>query len=181
MEFFHNLKDKWNILWEKCSPVLRTIGTVFAAIGRAIGTLCKYIFRLRALFMAIPVAVIAVIEAMINTSRLPDTLEYATIGLDFDATQTLFGPFVMHIEQLSRETAVMGRQYFHPGGAGAVVPDDPIPCINTKTTPFLVWSFGGIEENDHSTLSGVTFSPFLCIMQAIINKGGASHAANRNR
>jgi hypothetical protein len=108
MEFFHNLKDKWNILWEKCSPVLRTIGTVFAAIGRAIGTLCKYIFRLRALFMAIPVAVIAVIEAMINTSRLPDTLEYATIGLDFDATQTLFGPFVMHIEQLSRETAVMG-------------------------------------------------------------------------
>jgi hypothetical protein len=108
MEFFHNLKDKWNILWEKCSPVLRTIGTVFAAIGRAIGTLCKYIFRLRALFMANPVAVIAVIEAMINTSRLPDTLEYATIGLDFDATQTLFGPFVMHIEQLSRETAVMG-------------------------------------------------------------------------
>ena len=108
MEFFHNLKDKWNILWEKCGPVLWTIGTVFAAIGRAIGTLCKYIFRLRALFMAIPVAVIAVIEAMINTSRLPDTLEYATIGLDFDATQTLFGPFVMHIEQLSRETAVMG-------------------------------------------------------------------------
>ena len=108
MEFFHNLSDKWNSFWEKCSPVLHKIGVVFAAIGRAIATLGKYIFRLRALFMAIPVAVVAVIEAMINMSRLPDTLEYATIGLDFEATQTLFGPFVMHIEQLSKETAVMG-------------------------------------------------------------------------
>ena len=58
--------------------------------------------------LCICLAVIAVIEAMINMNRLPDTMEYATIGLDFDATQTLFGPFVMHIEQLSRETAVMG-------------------------------------------------------------------------
>ena len=108
MEFFHNLTDKWHIFWGKCSPVLHKIGTVLTAIGRAVSTLGKYIFRLRALFLAIPVAVIAVIEAMINMNRLPDTMEYATIGLDFDATQTLFGPFVMHIEQLSRETAVMG-------------------------------------------------------------------------
>ena len=108
MEFFHNLADKWNIFWEKCSPVLRTIGAVFSGIGRVFATFGNYIFRLRALFMAIPVAVIAIIEAMINMNRLPDTLEYATIGLDFDATQTLVGPFVMHIEQLSRETAVMG-------------------------------------------------------------------------
>ena len=108
MDFFRNLADKWNVFWGKCSPVLRTIGAVFAAIGRAISTLCSYLFKLRALFMAIPVAVVAVIEAMINMNRLPDTLEYATIGLDFDATQTLFGPFVMHIEQMSRETAVIG-------------------------------------------------------------------------
>lgn len=108
MEFFHNLTDKWNNFWDKCSPVLRTIGAVFAAIGKAIVKLGDYIFKLRALFMAIPVAVIAVIEAMINMARLPDTLEYATIGLDFEATQSLFGPFVMHIEQMSRETAVMG-------------------------------------------------------------------------
>ena len=108
MEFFRNLGDKWNIFWGKCAPVLRTIGAVFAAIGRAIAKLWSYIFKLRALFMAIPVAMIVIIEAMINMSRLPDTLEYATNGLDFDATQTLFGPFVMHIEQMSRETAAMG-------------------------------------------------------------------------
>lgn len=108
MEFFHNLADKWKVFWGKCSPVLRSIGAVFSAIGRAISTLGSYLFKLRALFMAIPVAVVAVIEAMINMNRLPDTLEYATIGLDFDATQTLFGPFVMHVEQMSRETAVIG-------------------------------------------------------------------------
>jgi hypothetical protein len=55
MEFFHNLKDKWNTFWAKCSPVLRTVGAVFAAIGRAVEKLGQYIFKLRALFMAIPV------------------------------------------------------------------------------------------------------------------------------
>ena len=33
MDFFRNLADKWNVFWGKCSPVLRTIGSVFAAIG----------------------------------------------------------------------------------------------------------------------------------------------------
>lgn len=108
MEFFRNLSEKLNQIWEKCGPVLRKIGSVFAAIGRAIVTLFRYIFKLRAFFMAIPVAVVAIIQSMINMERLPDTLEYATIGIDFKATDTLFGPFVMHVEQISRETAVMG-------------------------------------------------------------------------
>lgn len=108
MDFFRNLSEKWNQVWEKCGPVFRTIGSVFAAIGRGIATLCRYLFKLRAIFMAIPVAVVAVIQAMINTERLPDTLEYAMIGIDFQATQTIFGPFVMNVEQISRETAVMG-------------------------------------------------------------------------
>ena len=72
MEFFHNLSDKWNVFWEKCSPVLHKIGAVFAAIGRAIATLGKYIFRLRALFMAIPVALAALYLAAQNMARLPE-------------------------------------------------------------------------------------------------------------
>ena len=108
MEFFRNFSETLRSIWEKCSPVFGAIGRVFRAIGRAVATLCKYIFKLRAIFMAIPVAVVAVVQSMINMERLPDTLEYATIGIDFHATDTLFGPFVMHIEQLSRETAVMG-------------------------------------------------------------------------
>lgn len=108
MDFFRNLSEKWNTVWGKCAPVLRKIGSVFAAIGRGIALLGRYIFKLRAIFMAIPVAVIAVIQAMINMERLPDTIEYAMIGIDFKATQTLFGPFVMHVDQISQEAAVMG-------------------------------------------------------------------------
>lgn len=108
MDFFRNLSEKLNTVWGKCAPVLRKIGSVFAAIGRGFALLGRYIFKLRAIFMAIPVAVVAVIQAMINMERLPDTVEYAMIGIDFDATQTLFGPFVMHVEQVSQEAAVMG-------------------------------------------------------------------------
>ena len=108
MEFIRNICDKLNTFWGKCSPVLRKIGLVFAAIGRAFGLLGSYLFKLRAVFMAIPVAVIAVIQAMINMERLPDTLEYTMLGIDFNATQTLFGPVVMNVEQIGRELAVMG-------------------------------------------------------------------------
>ena len=108
MDFIRNFCDKLNAFWGKCSPVLSRIAFVFAVIGRAISKLWSYIFKLRAIFMAIPVAVVAVIQAMINMERLPDTLEYTMLGIDFQATQTLFGPIVMNVEQISREIAVIG-------------------------------------------------------------------------
>ncbi len=108
MDFFRKISEKCSIAWEKCAPVLKKIGAFFSSVGNVFAVLGKYIFKLRAMFMAIPVAVIAVIQAMINMERLPDTLEYAMLGIDFDATQTLFGPIVMNVEQISREVAVTG-------------------------------------------------------------------------
>jgi hypothetical protein len=108
MEFIRIFCEKLVDFWDRCSPVLRKISFVFASIGKAINVLWSYLFKLRAIFMAIPVAVVAVIQAMINIERLPNTLEYAMLGLDFEATQTLFGPVVMNVEQISREMAVIG-------------------------------------------------------------------------
>ena len=108
MDYIRSFCDKLILFWEKCSPVLQRIGFAFTVIGRAFSKLWSYIFKLRAIFMAIPVAVVAVIQAMINMERLPNTLEYTMLGLDFEATQTLFGPVVMNVEQISREMAVMG-------------------------------------------------------------------------
>lgn len=45
---------------------------VFKAIGRVIGSICKWIFRLRGFFMAIPVALAALYLAAQNMSRLPE-------------------------------------------------------------------------------------------------------------
>jgi hypothetical protein len=108
MDFFRKFSEKCVMIWNKCAPVFTVIGNIFRGIGRVFSLLGKYVFKLRGIFMAIPVAVIAVISAMINMERLPDTLEYAMLGIDFDATQTLFGPVVMNVEQISREMAVMG-------------------------------------------------------------------------
>jgi hypothetical protein len=108
MDFFRKFSEKCVVIWIKCAPVFTVIGNIFRGICRVFSLLGKYVFKLRGIFMAIPVAVIAVISAMINMERLPDTLEYAMLGIDFDATQTLFGPVVMNVEQISREMAVMG-------------------------------------------------------------------------
>ncbi len=108
MDFFRNVKEKCGAAWEKCGPAVQKTGAFLTASGRIAKQLGSYIYKLRSMFLAIPVAVVAVIQALINMDRLPDTLEYAMLGVDFDATETLFGPIVMTVEQISRETAVIG-------------------------------------------------------------------------
>lgn len=106
MSFIHDLILKFRQFWAKCQPVFRRIGQVLSTIGKNLGILWKYIYKLRAFFLAVPVAAAAVIQAMRNMERLPDTVEYSMLHLDLHATETLFGPFVLTVEQLSREAAV---------------------------------------------------------------------------
>lgn len=108
MEWFQTLSDKWVALREKMSPVLKKAGEICSHIGSVLKTLGGYLYKLRGAFIAIPVAVVAVIQAMLNMERLPDTVEYTMLRIDPDAAQTLFGPFAMSVVQMSRETAVMG-------------------------------------------------------------------------
>ncbi len=108
MNFMHDFLAKCGEFRDKCRPFFRKIGSICAVIGKNLRILWKYIYKLRAFFMAVPVAAAAVIQAMINMERLPDVVEYSTLRLDFDAAETLFGPIVMTVQQISRETAVMG-------------------------------------------------------------------------
>jgi len=54
---------------------------VFKIIGRVIASICKWIFRLRGFFMAIPVALAALYLAAQNMSRLPEE-----VGINLLAT-----------------------------------------------------------------------------------------------
>jgi len=65
-----SIREKWNQIqlppWlEKTWDILKKIGRVLASIG-------KWIYRLRGFFMAIPVALAALVLASRNMARLPE-------------------------------------------------------------------------------------------------------------
>ena len=69
---------------------------IFGRIGNVIGLVCTWIFRLRRIFMAIPVVILAIRIASANMERLP---EY--VGLNLQSS----GEFAMVV---TRNYAVFG-------------------------------------------------------------------------
>ena len=70
MEKKMSIREKWNQIqlppWlEKTWDILKKIGRVLASIG-------KWIYRLRGFFMAVPVALAALVLASRNMARLPE-------------------------------------------------------------------------------------------------------------
>lgn len=88
--------NKLQEFWQKGQPVREKTGRVFKKIGYVLSQIGKWIYRLRSLLMAIPVAIAAVALAMENMSRLP-----GKVGLNLLAT----GEYEMMV---SRSVAVMG-------------------------------------------------------------------------
>ena len=81
--------QKWKEIWGKISPVLNKIEEV-------IGIICRCIFRLRKVDMAIPVVYLAVQIANANMKRLPEA-----VGLNLQSS----GEFALMV---TREYAVYG-------------------------------------------------------------------------
>ena len=81
--------QKWKEIWGKISKVLKIIEDV-------IGVICRCIFKLRKIFMAIPVVYLAMKIASANMERLPEA-----VGLNMQST----GEFAMMV---TREYAVYG-------------------------------------------------------------------------
>lgn len=80
---------KWKEIWGKISPVLNKIEEVF-------GIICRCLFRLRKVFMAIPVVYLAIRIANENLARLPEA-----VGLNLQST----GEFAVMV---TRDYAVYG-------------------------------------------------------------------------
>ncbi len=72
MNFFESFKEKWNVFHEKNSRVLDTTGSVFGKIGYVIKQIFVWIYKLRKVFLALPVVILSVKIAMVNFARLPD-------------------------------------------------------------------------------------------------------------
>lgn len=108
MNFLQKVKGKWNDFTQKTAPVLRPVGSGLRRFGRDVSVIWSYIYKLRAVFLAVPVAVIAAVEAVINMGRLPALVEFTTLAIEKGAEDALFGSVVLSVQQVSREIAVFG-------------------------------------------------------------------------
>ena len=81
---------------ENVKTAYKKVRVIFGRIGKVIGLVCTWIFRLRRIFMAIPVVVLAIRIAAANMERLP---EY--VGLNLQSS----GEFAMMV---NRNYAVYG-------------------------------------------------------------------------
>ena len=81
---------------EKTKTVWGKVSSVFQKIEEVIGVICRCIFKLRKIFMAIPVVYLAVQIANANMERLPEA-----VGINLQST----GEFAVIV---TREYAVYG-------------------------------------------------------------------------
>ncbi len=82
-------KQKWQAIWKKTCIIFAKIGYVLKIVGR-------WLYRLRGVLLAIPVAAVAIKLALQNAERLPET-----VGINLLAN----GEYAYMI---SRDVAVMG-------------------------------------------------------------------------
>lgn len=93
---FDMVTDQWKGLRDKLTAAVNTSGTVYEKVKRVIGILVMVFYRLRKVFLAIPVVYYALKLASYNKANLPET-----VGINLQAT----GEFA---QTISRDMAVMG-------------------------------------------------------------------------
>lgn len=96
MENKVNFKEKWLDFRKNLSTAAHSTGSVYTKIKNVIGVIIMLIYRLRSVFLAIPVVYYALKLASYNMKHLPEK-----VGINLQAT----GEFALY---LSRSAAVMG-------------------------------------------------------------------------
>ena len=96
MNFWDNVMTKWTAFQEKARPYVEQGKKVLKATGKALRYILKTLFAMKKVFIAIPVAVAAMVLAIHNQANLP-----AIVGLDLQNN----GAFSI---QIARELAVLG-------------------------------------------------------------------------
>lgn len=88
--------DKWNGFRDSLNAAVNTTGSVYTKIKNVIGVIVMCLYRLRKVFLAIPVVYYALKIAKYNLANLPEK-----VGINLQST----GEFALY---LSRNAAVMG-------------------------------------------------------------------------
>lgn len=96
MKFLQNIAQKWHAFLEKLQPASEVVSDSLYNAGSVMTKIWRFFYRLRKIFLAVPVAWIAVVLALQNLTELPKVVG---IVLKLD------GEFSM---LLARELAVLG-------------------------------------------------------------------------
>ena len=81
MSKLQEIMDKCRQGWAKTKPTRSIIAKVFSVIGKVIKGIFQWIYRLRSLFLAVPVALVALRLAAFNREHLPEM-----VGIDLQAS-----------------------------------------------------------------------------------------------
>lgn len=95
MNFIDKVAAKWSDFCEKSKPAAEKTGKALGSAWDLTRDVCKYVYKMRKIFLAIPVVVLAIILAIYNQSHLP-----AVVGFDLQNN----GAFAI---QVVRELAVL--------------------------------------------------------------------------
>ena len=107
MEWLDRLLEKWNTFVKKPRPWWDKTKAVFRGIGRVFSVIWKYIYMLRGVIMAAPVAAAAAVLASQCRSKLPEQVAIALPGIDPDSADSVFGFLVYQTQYITRDVAVM--------------------------------------------------------------------------
>ncbi len=108
MEWLNMLSRKWYQLCEKLRPAWEKTKAFCAKAWEKVSAVGKYMFRLRAILLALPVAVAAVVLAVVNTNKLDSVVQITKVSLDIGAEESLFGCLVVGMDYVARDVAVLG-------------------------------------------------------------------------
>ena len=106
MQWLNAFMDKYYAFMDRLRPVFVAIGRVLGVIGHVFYKIGVYLYRLRSLILAAPVAAVAVLLAIENRERLAETVEITKITYNPQAADALFGFLELGTATISRDSAV---------------------------------------------------------------------------
>lgn len=108
MQWLNTFMDKYYAFLDKARPVFSSIGSILKVVGSSVYKIGVYMYRLRSILLAAPVAAMALILAVQNMQRLPESVEITKLAYNPEAEHALFGFLELTTGFITRDMAVFG-------------------------------------------------------------------------
>lgn len=107
MNWLDRLVEQWNSFVQTPRPGLEKAAASLRKTGKWFSMLWNYIYMLRGIILAAPVASAAAVLASKCAAELPDAVSVTLPGIDTQAENSVFGFLVYQTHYVARGTAVM--------------------------------------------------------------------------
>lgn len=102
MNFFATIEDKWQAFCKKTQPARKKCRDITYKTGRFLRITWAYIYKLRGVLLAVPVAIGAIWLACMNLAKLPDSvginlLSNGDFSMMVPKVAAVFGPLAVTV------------------------------------------------------------------------------------